>query len=100
MGGHADPSSLFENLFGMGGRGGSRGPRKTDDVGYRLAVSLEDLYNGKTSKLALRRDKLCSACKGSGSKSGTKPAKCSTCGGHGQVIQTRQVGPGFMSRVQ
>lgn len=33
-----------------------------------LQVTLEDLYNGKTTKLAVQRNVLCSSCNGRGGK--------------------------------
>ena len=54
---------LFSQLFGggggfFGGPGGgggrSQGPRKTKDLVHRVHVTLEDLYKGKTTKLALK----------------------------------------------
>ncbi|NXD32449.1 MAS5 protein, partial [Spelaeornis formosus] len=63
MGG-MDPQDLFSQLFGGGGgffgggggRGGRpQGPRKGKDLVHRIKVSLEDLYKGKTSKLALQK---------------------------------------------
>ncbi|KUF80850.1 Chaperone protein dnaJ 2 [Phytophthora nicotianae] len=51
-GGGADASDLFSQFFrGQGGRR-PRGPQKGEDLTHPLKVSLEDLYNGKTVKLA------------------------------------------------
>jgi len=50
-GGHDDMMSAF---FGGGQR--SRGPQKGDDSETELKVSLEDLYKGKTTKLALNKN--------------------------------------------
>ena len=97
-----DPSSLFEAFFGGGGFGGGgrRGPQRGDDVQFKLSVDLEDLYRGAQRKLAVRRNRVCGACSGNGTKSGREPPSCQTCGGHGVVLQTQQVGPGFLQRVQ
>jgi len=58
MGG-MDPSDLFSQLFGGGIFGGGArqpsGPRKTKDITHSVKVTLEDLYKGKTTKLALQR---------------------------------------------
>ena len=51
-------------------------------------------------KLAVRRKRVCEKCKGNGTKSGKAPPSCNTCGGHGVVIATQKVGPGFVQRVQ
>ncbi|VDB88617.1 unnamed protein product [Peniophora sp. CBMAI 1063] len=97
MGG-MDPQDLFSQLFGgggggfFGGGGRERGPRKTKDLVHRIHVSLEDLYKGKTTKLALTRNVLCPKCDGRGGKEGAVK-QCTTCHGRGVRIQLRQMGP-------
>jgi len=41
-----------------GGRGGRRRPQKGEDTLHPLKVTLEDLFNGKTSKLQMRKNLL------------------------------------------
>jgi len=53
------PGDLFAHLFGMH----SRGPRG-EDVVFPLKVTLEDLYNGKTAKVALKKKVICDECSG------------------------------------
>jgi DnaJ homolog subfamily A member 2 len=48
--------------FDLGG--GPRRRNKTEDSVHPYEVSLEDLYNGKTVKMNLERDVICSACHG------------------------------------
>lgn len=98
MGG-MDPQDLFSQLFGggpggfFGGGGGrSQGPRKTKDLIHRVHVSLEDLYKGKTTKLALTRNILCGKCKGKGGKEGAVKT-CHNCSGRGIKVTLRQMGP-------
>jgi len=101
MGG-MDPQDLFSQLFGGGfggggffGGGGSgrgQGPRKTKDLVHRVHVTLEDLYRGKTTKLALTRNVICSKCKGKGGKDGAVRT-CVTCSGRGVKVTLRQMGP-------
>jgi len=55
-------------------------------------VSLEDLYKGKTTKLALTRHIICSKCNGKGGKEGAVRS-CSTCSGRGVRVTLRQMGP-------
>jgi len=98
MGGR-DASDIFEAMFGGSpfggffGGGSQRGPKKTEDIVHQLDVSLEDLYNGKTSKLAVTRNQLCTNCKGSGAKSGVTGGKCKKCEGRGIRIIIKQMGP-------
>ncbi|KAF9218519.1 hypothetical protein BS17DRAFT_791248 [Gyrodon lividus] len=95
--GGMDPQDLFSHLFGGGGifgGGGSRsqGTRKTKDLVHRVQVSLEDLYKGKTTKLALTRNALCSKCGGKGGKEGAVRS-CGSCNGRGIKLILRQMGP-------
>ncbi|KAG9018918.1 Type I HSP40 co-chaperone [Tulasnella sp. 427] len=96
MGG-MDPQDLFSHLFGGGGPGGffggggrPSGPRKGKDLVHRVHVTLEDLYKGKTTKLALTKHVICSKCNGKGGKD---VKKCGTCSGRGVRIIMRQLGP-------
>jgi DnaJ family protein A protein 2 len=89
---------LFSQLFGgggfFGGGGGSRnqGPRKSKDLVHRVHVGLEDLYKGKTTKLALTRNVICPKCDGKGGKEGAVRS-CGTCQGRGVRVTLRQMGP-------
>jgi DnaJ family protein A protein 2 len=98
MGG-MDPQDLFSQLFGgggggfFGGGGGrSQGPRRTKDLVHRINVSLEDLYKGKTTKLALTRNIICDKCSGKGGKEGAVRT-CTGCSGRGVRVTLRQMGP-------
>ena len=103
MGG-MDPNDLFASLFGGGGGffggGGQRqrGPQKGKDLVHRIKVSLEDLYKGKTTKLALQKQVLCAKCNGRGGKEGAVKT-CSGCNGQGVKIILRQMGP-MVQRMQ
>ncbi|XP_037077676.1 dnaJ homolog subfamily A member 2-like [Pollicipes pollicipes] len=86
-------------MFGMGG-GRQRGPRRGEDTVYPLKVTLEDLYNGKTSKLQLSKSVVCASCGGTGGRMGTAPAPCRGCQGRGIKIHIRQIGPGMVQQKQ
>ena len=62
-------------------------------------MTLENLYSGTSKKLSLQKNVLCTACKGSGSKSG-KSTTCSGCRGQGIRIVVRQIGPGMIQQMQ
>ncbi|CAM9264194.1 unnamed protein product [Chrysoparadoxa australica] len=96
--GHS-PEDIFSMFFGGGGRRGPSGPRKGEDLVHPLKVSLDDLYNGKTCRLAITRDKVCGACEGRGGKPGAEKP-CSGCRGQGVTIQYRQIGPGMVQKIQ
>jgi len=98
MGGGMDAEDLFSQLFGGGmfGGGGRRGqpagPRRGKDIAHTLKVSLEDLYVGKTTKLALQKHVICAKCEGRGGKEGAVQT-CRNCNGQGVKVTLRQMGP-------
>lgn len=96
-GGHPG-ADIFSQMFG-GGMRQQRGPQRGEDLTHPLKVSLEDLYNGKTVKLAVNRDVLCGGCSGRGGPEGCETT-CSTCNGRGMRIQHRQIAPGMVQQVQ
>jgi DnaJ-class molecular chaperone len=62
---------IFDILSGGGMRGGQKaGPKKGKSVLHPVKATLEDLYNGKTAKVAVNRDRICSKCEGKGGKAG------------------------------
>lgn len=96
--GGMDPQDLFSQLFGgaggfFGGASGRpRGPRKGKDLVHRVKVTLEELYFGKVTKLALQKHVICSKCEGRGGKEGAVKT-CSGCNGQGVKVILRQLGP-------
>ncbi|KAJ9298170.1 hypothetical protein DTO271G3_3775 [Paecilomyces variotii] len=91
---------LFAQFFGGGGAfggmfgGGMReqGPKKARTIHHMHKVSLEDIYRGKISKLALQKSVICPGCDGRGGKEGAVK-QCTGCGGSGMKTMMRQMGP-------
>lgn len=81
----------FGGMFG-GGMGAQRGPTKARTIHHVMKVSLEEIYNGKVSKLALQKSVLCPKCDGRGGKEGAVK-KCAGCDGVGTKTMMRQMGP-------
>ena len=100
-GGGADLSDLLGGMFGMGGMGGrggrAQGPKKGKSVLHPVKATLADLYNGKTTKVAVNRDRICSKCNGLGGKSGAVMT-CTTCKGRGMRTVMQQLGPGMYTQ--
>jgi len=89
-------------MSGMGGGGGGRRrhqKRRGEDTVHTLKVSLEDLHNGKVSKLKLTKKVICDICKGVGGK-GNAVQKCYSCDGNGIKISIQPLGPGMVQQVQ
>lgn len=92
--GGVNAEDIFSQFFGGGSMFGMRetGPKKARTIHHVHKVSLEDIYNGKTSKLALQKTVLCSECDGIGGKAGAVRT-CTGCNGQGMKTMMRQMGP-------
>lgn len=66
---------------------------------HQLSVSLEELYNGSSRKLALQKNVICDKCEGRGGKKGAVE-KCTTCKGRGIQVHVQQIGPGMVQQIQ
>jgi len=107
-GGGGGGDDLLSSLFGGGGRRGpgQRKRQKTKDVVQPMKVTLEQLYNGATKKMAITRrviDKKrgvqeCQACDGRGVRLETirmgpmvqqMQSQCNSCGGNGKSFTTK-----------
>jgi len=90
-----DIFSRFSDIFGdamfggmFGGGGGRRGgPQKGQDLQVRVRLTLEEIAEGVTKKIKLRRLEECGTCHGAGGKG---KRTCPTCNGVGQVKQISQ----------
>ncbi|KAJ6740863.1 hypothetical protein OIU79_000889 [Salix purpurea] len=106
MGDFSNPFDLFESLFeGMGGMGGMGGRasrnRAVDgqDEYYNLVLTFKEAVFGVEKEIEITRLESCGTCDGSGAKPGTKPSKCSTCGGQGQVVTSARTPLGVFQQV-
>jgi DnaJ family protein A protein 2 len=103
-GGPRDAHSMFAEMFGFGGGmfggGGRRGPKKTEDIRFKLGVTLAEFYSGHTKKLKVKRDVICSECLGKGSLRDGAVQTCDECDGRGVKLVIRQVGPGMLQQIQ
>ena len=83
---------IFGDFFGFGGGsrgrsgGGGRG-RAGETIQHGLTLDFLEAVHGCQKKVEYARRVHCVTCDGSGAKSGSKPKKCTTCGGRGAVFQ-------------
>jgi len=94
----SSPMDIFDMFFGGGGGRQRRAQNKGKDVIHQLGVSLEDLYNGSTRKLALQKNVICDKCEGRGGKSGAVH-KCAACKGSGSQVILNQLGAGMYQQI-
>ncbi|XP_069100401.1 dnaJ homolog subfamily A member 4-like [Pleurodeles waltl] len=95
--GFSSPMDIFDMFFGGGSR--MNREKRGKNVVHQLSVSLEDLYNGATRKLALQKNVICDKCEGRGGKKGAVE-KCSVCKGRGIEVHIQQLGPGMVQQIQ
>jgi len=99
----ADFSSVFEEIFGGGGFGGSGlggsifetlfggdifgggGPRRGRDLQIQTELTLEEAAAGTEKTFTINRLEMCPTCNGSGAKPGSKRTTCQRCRGAGQT---------------
>jgi len=98
-----NPFDIFSQFgFGNQGQAQQRGPeqRKGPNVEIPLEVTLQDLYLGKTLKVAHKKQTLCPKCRGTGAKKADDVTTCPDCGGSGTKVHVQQLGPGFVTQTQ
>lgn len=96
---------IMDAFFGGGaGGGGGRGPRSRvqpgSDALLRLEMTLEDCASGVDRDITVDTAVLCETCDGGGSRAGSAPSTCDTCGGRGEVqsVQRSFLGQVMTSR--
>ena len=95
-----DMSDIFDDLFGglggfsgfggftnQGSRRGANGPRKGNDVLYRMTIDFEDAVYGTKKDIKLNVTDTCPDCKGQG---GFNTKTCSKCRGSGTITSEQR----------
>jgi len=90
---------LFETFFGGGRRTARSGPRRGDDLRYDITLTLEEAAKGLEKEIDLPHYVACQTCKGTGARPGTKPEKCGTCKGSGQVRRMQRTMIGSFTQI-
>jgi molecular chaperone DnaJ len=92
---------MFGSFFGGGGGSRSRQSRARGQRGSNLRIKLklnfEEIANGVTKQVKVKKHVLCSTCGGNGAKDKNSLQTCNTCNGSGQV---RKVTNTFLGQMQ
>lgn len=88
-----DLGDILSQVFG-GGFGGSSGRRRNGpsqgaSLKYGMSLDFMEAAFGTEKDISIRKEEVCSECKGSGAQPGTQPETCPTCHGAG-IVQQRQ----------
>lgn len=95
---------VFEAFFGGNAAAGSRGPRSRVQPGsdslLRTALTLEECASGVTKHVTVDTAVLCDGCAGAGTNGDSKPQRCTTCSGAGEIqsVQRSFLGQVMTSR--
>ncbi len=89
--------SPFESFFGGGGgtrrrAGGQRG----SNIRIKVSLTLEEIEDGVTKKIKVKKQIKCDTCGGNGAKDSSSVKSCGTCAGQGYVRQIRRTPLGQM----
>eukprot|EP00759_Apiculatamorpha_spiralis_P003351 PhF_6_TR11579/c0_g1_i1/m.18712 len=98
-GGQPDHNDIFAQFFGGGG-GNSNAAKRGANLQMQVLVRLEDIYNGNSHTIQMRKQRLCKQCKGTGAASKADMSVCRKCGGQGVVLQQIQLAPGMVQQMQ
>lgn len=93
-----DGGSPFDSFFG-GSSGGARrsGGQKGSNLRIKVSLTLEEIAEGVTKKIRVKKKNTCKTCSGSGAKDASSVSSCGTCGGSGYV---RQIKNTFLGQMQ
>lgn len=90
---------MFGSFFGGGRRSSGRrgGGIRGSNLRIKLKMTYEDIANGASKTVKVKKHVPCTQCSGSGAKDKSSIQTCGTCGGSGQV---RKVSNTFLGQMQ
>jgi molecular chaperone DnaJ len=75
----------FESMFGGGERQAPGDGRRGQDMRVTVRLTLEEVARGAKRAVKLKTLDRCGNCNGTGARKGSKPKRCHTCAGAGEV---------------
>jgi len=75
---------IFDAFFG-GTTTRRQAPQKGADLRYRLTLAFEEAVFGCEKEIEISRLEICDLCRGRGAAPGSKPIRCPTCNGLGEI---------------
>ena len=95
-----DGGSPFDSFFGGQGtrtRSRQRTGQRGTNLRIKVSLTLEEIANGVTKKIKVKKQVNCKTCNGSGAKDASSVKTCTTCSGSGYV---RQIKNTFLGQMQ
>jgi molecular chaperone DnaJ len=90
---------IFGDIFGREERGRQR-QEKGNDISIDMDITLEEASTGIEKEANIYISSVCSECKGSGAKAGSKIVDCKTCHGAGQIKKERRTILGVFAQME
>ncbi len=83
---------IFDAFFGGAatGRRSPSAPGRGGDLAASITLEFEEACFGTEKELELTRTELCGRCGGSRAEPGAEPARCTNCGGQGEVRRVQR----------
>ncbi|MCX8126510.1 MAG: molecular chaperone DnaJ [Dehalococcoidia bacterium] len=81
---------IFEAFFGGDDFFQTPRAQRGNDLQVKLAISFEEAVFGCDKEVEVTRLEVCSGCRGTGAEGGVGRARCSNCGGTGQIKRVQQ----------
>ena len=63
---------------------------KTKNITYQITITLKDAYYGKSKTVTLKRNRICSLCKGKGAINDSDIINCTICNGSGYISYNKK----------
>ncbi len=77
---------IFGDLFGFGQRRRGAAQQRGADLRYDMEIDFNEAVFGCEKEEQLEQLVACERCEGKGAEPGSKPLRCGTCAGRGQVV--------------
>jgi molecular chaperone DnaJ len=86
-----DFGDIFSEFFGGRGRTATKPRQKGRDIQVDVMVTLEEAFAGVERSFSLRKYTVCDQCAGKKNEPGSKLIICVSCGGTGEISETKRV---------
>jgi molecular chaperone DnaJ len=81
---------IFDAFFGGGTTATRQAPHRGEDLRYKFTVTFEEAALGTEKEIDITRTEVCATCHGTRARPGSKPERCPTCDGSGQVRRVQR----------
>ncbi|MGH2603898.1 MAG: molecular chaperone DnaJ [Dehalococcoidia bacterium] len=81
---------IFDAFFGGAATRQRRGPQRGADLRTTITLDFEEAIFGAEREIEVTRNEVCTACSGLGAEPGSKPERCPSCGGTGEIHRVQQ----------